>query len=182
MSVEDAHGSTKRPMVGGRRVSLVLAAPIVLLCGCLGVALGSIFPPHVWMPRGGEVHKASDDPAAVIVAAASAPTDAEVPGEISEMALLETLPAPATEDANADTGEPTTQLATAPAPRKGEKTNSTSKKAKQQFDRENRRRVASHSDRKRPERERKEPETRERSRPLISQIPVVGPVFGLFMQ
>lgn len=181
MSIENTHRSAKLPMLGGRRVSLVLAAPIVLLCGGLGVALGSIFPPHTWMSHGGEMHKASDEPAAVV--AASASKDAQVPDEISETAQLENLPAPVTKNTKAGAGELVAQVPTSSTPRKSEKTDSRSAKAAHRWDREKRKRdVASHGS-QRPERrgERNEPETRERSRPLISQIPVVGPVFGLFM-
>ena len=167
-------------MVAGRRVNLVLAAPIVLLCGGVGVALGSIFPLHTWMSVGGEVHATRDKSSAVnaVASSADAPNRIDTP----ETASLENSPAPVIENTRADAGEVPSQVATAPIPPKGEKAGSTSKKAKRRWDRENRKpNVASQSARRRPEREKREPERGEPPRPLISQIPVVGPVFGFFM-
>jgi hypothetical protein len=187
MSIEAAPGSAERSMVGGRRVSLALAAPVVLLCGGVGVALGLIWPLHTWMSVGGEVYETRDKPAAVNAVASSASTDAHIRNEISETDSLENSPAPVMENTSAHSGEvlsqvAASQVATAPSRRKGEKAGSAPKKAKQRWDRENREpNVASHGARRRPERERNEPERRERPRPLISQIPVVGPVFGLFL-
>jgi len=177
MSIEAAPEWEERSMVAGRRVNLVFAAPIVLLCGGVGVALGSIFPLHTWMSVGGEVHATRDKSSAVNAVASSA--DAPNRIDIPETASLENSPATVVENTSPDAGEVVSQVATAPARRTGEKAGSTSKKAVRRRDREPN--VASHSARRRPERERRESERRERPRPLISQVPVVGPVFGFFM-
>ena len=164
-----------------RRVSFLLGIPIVLGCGGLGLALGMIIPPHGMEPSGDPVRVEIGEPAAVTVAAAPS-VDAPQPPEAGPGGHLVASPAPETK---ADQAVKAPQQVIGPAAPQIEKIVSAERGRKRRRERKmGKRGVASHNANAGRERrgETTGSEPSERSRPLISQIPIVGPVFGFFLQ
>ena len=163
----------------GRRVSLLLGVPIVLVCGGLGLALGMNVPPH---GLESSVERAGVESGKQAVAVAAVPS-AEAPlPETGPSGHLVVSPVLETKD---DQTVMAPQPAIGPAAPKIEKIDSGEGQRKVRRPREaGKRGVVSHNPNARRERhgQKTGAEPSERSRPVISQIPIVGPVFGLFLQ
>jgi len=178
-------------VVAKRRVSFALAVPIVLFCGGIGAAAGCMFPLQTLMTGGDHAGKRTDENARQSVtpdATSAAPSMAvvvvEPPHQTSQSI---DLPAPVTERAAV---EPQPALPPTAAPTKGrrdltegEAPSTARKKQRRLAERRERHvaRPAAKAKRTQAPDVSQERATQKRSSTIISQIPVLGPVFGLLL-
>jgi hypothetical protein len=193
--------AAKTRVVAKRRVSFALAAPIVLLCGGIGLAAGWVFPPQALMTGGDQAGKRTDDDAAqsaTSTVTSTAPSTVQVVEPPPPTGQSIDLPAPVTERAAVEQPPPALPPAAAPAP---ESRNSIEAVSPGDIKHEMEAPVAVKKKRKLAERRERhiareaakpkraptpeppqERTTQKRSSPtIISQIPVLGPVFGLLL-
>jgi hypothetical protein len=195
-------------VVAKRRVSFAVAAPIILLCGGIGVAAGWLFPPQALMTgweRADNPAKAGTAQSARLGNTSAAPPKADVVVEPPPPTSQSTdLPAPPTKPATTSTTGPATPEqpqsapAVAPAPERrssigadapggiaheAQASGAASKMRPRTAEKRERRAAREAAKPKRapiPE-PKQERATQKRSPTIISQIPVLGPVFGLLL-
>ena len=174
-NMQEAGGTTKR------RVSFALALPIVLACGGLGAAAGWMFPPQVLMTNGDRpgneiaTSRTSDSvslPAPTTERVEAAPQASDLPAPVKEIAEVHQAE-PAQSSTPAPTSEP--DAAQKSPIREGKKQRDHAETRKRHPARE-----AAATKRANPE-EADERTPRQKSPSVISQIPVLGPVFGLLL-
>jgi hypothetical protein len=189
---ESSPRSNSKSFVGRRRVSAVVAIPIVLMCGGLGFLLGSVFPPDSLLSR-----------VEVKATTATAPADV-VPTQVPVAQSLSLFEPRAPRPPEA--GQPEARLALAPEKvaldgidagpeplasndsEHAEEAQDAPKGAAQKAARRagEKRKGSPPNRTARVRRERNAPSggppaTPAKSPSIISQVPIVGPVFGLLM-
>ena len=179
-------------VVAKRRVSFALAVPIVLLCGGIGAAAGCMFPLQTLMTGGDHAGKRTDENARQSVtpdATSAAPSMAVVVVEPPPSAGQSTdWPAPMTERAAVEQTQPALPPTAAPTKGRrdlteGEAPSTARKKQRRLAERRERHvaRPAAKAKRTQAPDVSQERATQKRSSTIISQIPVLGPVFGLLL-
>jgi hypothetical protein len=160
-----------------RRVSFALAVPIVLGCGAIGAAAGWMFPPHAFRTDGvseltqPEPNKASTFPSDTIPATERAEV---IPQPVaSPIPTTEIVEVPQAEPAQPSVTTSEIHAAVKPSVGDGKKQRSRAEERKRQPTRE-----AAATKKKYPD-EANEREPRQQS--VLSQVPVLGPVFGLLL-
>lgn len=174
--MQEAGGTTKR------RVSFALALPIVLACGGIGAAAGWMFPPQALMTHGDRVRhevetsKTLDSlsiPAPTMERVEAAPYGSESPAPANEIAVAQQA-----KSAQSSTPAPTQELdAAEKSPIRAGKT----QRDRAEGRKRHQAREAAATKRVHPD-EVDERKPRQQPRSAISQIPVLGPVFGLLLQ
>jgi hypothetical protein len=185
-----------------RRVSLALGIPIVLLCGVVGAVIGVIAPPPSWMLlMTGTAERAqptASTPTAHVAAEPSFPTPeaeheqiadarlsdvnettADPPDQAAEIAPVIEPPPPAAAlhttanlETTASAGEGNQHRTGAKRPRSKVRRSHGPKRQRQLVRRETTANRARSAGARAPP---------ERTRPIISQIPILGPVVGLII-
>jgi hypothetical protein len=181
--------SNDKPFIGRRRVSAVVAIPIVLMCGGLGFILGSVFPPESLVSRVEVNASTRAAPPAVAAAQVSVAQSSSLVEPRARSPLEAGQPEaplpPAPEKAARDDTEAGPEASAPRDSKSAEETQDAAKGAtKQASRRAGEKRKASPPNRAaRAGRGRYPgPSAAPASSPgTISQVPIVGPMIGLFM-
>jgi hypothetical protein len=193
----------KARVVAKRRVSFALGMPIVLLCGGIGLAVGWVFPPQALMTGGDQAGKRTDDDAAqsatsTVTSTARSTVQVVEPPPPTGQSIDSPAPdtTPMTERTALEQSQPAQLPAAVSAPeRRGSieaeapgsikheaEAAGAVRKKKQSRTTERRERRAAREAAKAKRAPTPEPPTQKRSSPtIVSQIPVLGPVFGLLL-